>query len=62
MLPHPDISMRVYTEGEDCIINNAKKGTVLVESSTVKPQTVTSILKLASERGLTTIDAPVSGA
>ena len=34
----------------------------MVESSTVKPSTVTTIEKLASEKGLVTIDAPVSGA
>ena len=54
--------MKVYTEGEDCILNTAKKGAFVIESSTISPETAKLISGEADRRGLIGVDAPVSGA
>lgn len=54
--------MKVYTEGDDCILKTAKKGAFVVESSTISPDTAKLISDEAHRRGLIGVDAPVSGA
>ena len=47
--------------GEDGIVHGAKPGTVLVDMGTIPPGTARRIAARLAERGIETIDAPVSG-
>ena len=47
--------------GEDGILYGAKPGTVLVDMGTIPPGTARRIAAKLAERGIETIDAPVSG-
>lgn len=47
--------------GEDGILHGAKPGTVLVDMGTIPPGTARRIAAKLAERGIETIDAPVSG-
>lgn len=47
--------------GSDGIIENAKEGAVLIDMTTTSPQLSKKIYEAASKRGVSTIDAPVSG-
>lgn len=47
--------------GEDGIVHGAKPGTVLVDMGTIPPGTARRIAAKLAERGIETIDAPVSG-
>lgn len=47
--------------GEDGIIAHAAAGTVLVDCSTIDPQTSRQVAAAAGERGIAMLDAPVSG-
>ncbi len=62
MLPNEAASMKVYTEGDDCILKNAKKGAFLIESSTISPETARTLAGEAAKRECIGVDAPVSGA
>lgn len=61
MLPTPRIVMETFS-GPDGIIENAKKGSILLDSSTVGPETPKALVKLARAKNLRFVDAPVSGA
>ncbi|CAD8100431.1 unnamed protein product [Paramecium primaurelia] len=47
--------------GENGILNHMKKGTVLVDHTTSSPELAVRIFKEANEKGIDSIDAPVSG-
>lgn len=47
--------------GEQWIIENAKEGSILVDMTTTKPSLAGDIYKVASKKGIATLDAPVSG-
>ncbi|MEA4920111.1 MAG: NAD(P)-dependent oxidoreductase [Clostridiaceae bacterium] len=47
--------------GNDGIIENAKEGAVLIDMTTTSPQLSKRIYQEAAKRGISTIDAPVSG-
>lgn len=47
--------------GSSGIIENAKKGTYLIDMTTSKPSLAMQIFKKAKEKGLYSLDAPVSG-
>lgn len=47
--------------GENGIIENADKGTVIIDMTTTSPALSEKIYALAKERGLYALDAPVSG-
>lgn len=47
--------------GEDGLIANAKKGTVLVDLTTSKPELARDIFNASQKAGLLALDAPVSG-
>jgi 2-hydroxy-3-oxopropionate reductase len=60
MLPDsPDVEQAVL--GTDGVLAHARPGTLLVDMSTVRPQTATAIASAAADRGLRALDAPVSG-
>jgi 3-hydroxyisobutyrate dehydrogenase-like beta-hydroxyacid dehydrogenase len=49
-----------YT-GHDGLVAGLRPGTVVLETSTVDPETVRTMLPLVTERSATLLDAPVSG-
>jgi 3-hydroxyisobutyrate dehydrogenase len=55
----PDV--REVTLGERGILNGAKKGSVIVDMTTTEPSLAIEIHKKAKEKGISSIDAPVSG-
>lgn len=60
MLPSSPHVKEVYCSA-DGVLASAKAGTVLIDSSTIDPLTARDVAKLANEKGLSMIDAPVSG-
>jgi len=60
MLPASAHVKEVYT-GADGIFSTVKKGSLLMDSSTIDPETARHVAKLATEKGATMIDCPVSG-
>jgi len=60
MLPAGRHVCEVYL-GDNGIINLVKPGTVLIDSSTIDVNTARKVNKVAAEKGLLMVDAPVSG-
>ena len=59
-LPHPAAVREAYL-GARGIVAAARPGTTLADLSTVDPDTWKQVARAAGERGLTCLDAPVSG-
>lgn len=59
-LPAPAI-VRAVVAGEGGILSTAKPGTVIVDHSTIDPETARAMETLAAEKGVHYLDAPVSG-
>ena len=57
---YPQDVKEVYF-GDNGIIENAKKGTYIIDMTTSKPSLAVEIHQKASEKGLFALDAPVSG-
>lgn len=47
--------------GEGGIIEGAHAGLIFIDNSTIKPETAQAIAKKLAEKGITALDAPVSG-
>ncbi len=47
--------------GEDGVFAHAKKGTLVIDFSSIRPDVTASLAKTAQEKGFRIIDAPVSG-
>ncbi len=60
MVGYPSDVEQVYF-GEQGLLANAKKGTVLVDMTTSQPKLAQRIFDTATEKGLHALDAPVSG-
>ena len=60
MLPNGSIVDTVY-RGEDGVLAHARRGSVLVDSSTIDVPTARAVNASASEAGFFMVDAPVSG-
>lgn len=60
MLPAAQHVRSVYL-GPDGILANVSKGVVLIDSSTIDPQTSRDVASLAIQQGNPMLDAPVSG-
>lgn len=60
MLPAGKHVRAVYT-GEDGILANASKGTILIDSSTIDVESARAVAEAASDAGMSMVDAPVSG-
>ena len=60
MIGFPSDVEQVYL-GEEGIIAHAKPGAVLIDMTTSSPSLAQSIYEKAAERGIATLDAPVSG-
>lgn len=56
-----DAAVRAVYEGDDGIAAGLRPGTVVLEMSTIAPDTARSLEPLVSGRGATLLDAPVSG-
>ncbi|HYI16790.1 MAG TPA: NAD(P)-dependent oxidoreductase, partial [Thermomicrobiales bacterium] len=59
-LPTPDAVREVYL-GERGLLAGAREGAVLIDVSTVSPELSREIERAASERGVSFLDAPISG-
>lgn len=55
----PDVEQVVM--GEDGILSGAKDGTVIIDNSTIKPETAQMLGEVCKARGVDFLDAPVSG-
>ncbi|MEU3832133.1 2-hydroxy-3-oxopropionate reductase [Streptomyces microflavus] len=55
----PQVEAIAY--GPEGILENAKRGTLLVDMSSITPQTSVDLAKNAAEKGIRVLDAPVSG-
>ncbi len=60
MLPAGPQVRQVYG-GEGGILDRAREGTLLIDSSTIDVESARSVAKAAAERGFDMLDAPVSG-
>lgn len=60
MLPNNDIVLEAYG-GKNGVFETAKKGSLLVDSSTISPDTAKTVHSQAKQHNLEFIDAPVSG-
>lgn len=60
MLPSGNIVRAVYG-GEDGVLGAAAPGTLLIDSSTIDVDSARDVAASALEKGLTMVDAPVSG-
>lgn len=60
MLPAGKHVEAVYL-GEDGLLSSLPKGTLVIDSSTIAPETARAVANAAAERGLNFMDAPVSG-
>ncbi|UJW36713.1 2-hydroxy-3-oxopropionate reductase [Saccharothrix sp. AJ9571] len=47
--------------GEEGVLDHAKPGTLLIDMSTIRPETSRRVASLGSTRGVRVLDAPVSG-
>ena len=60
MLPDsPDVEQVVL--GDDGVLSAAREGLLLIDMSTVRPDTAKEVARAARERGVRFLDAPVSG-
>lgn len=59
-LPNAKIVESVMT-GEDGVFANCKKGNIIIDMSSVAPNSTKAMAKKAAESGISYIDAPVSG-
>ena len=60
MLPnHPEVEAVVL--GEKGVLASARPGALLMDMSTIRPESSTAIATAAAERGIRVLDAPVSG-
>ncbi|GAA1541155.1 2-hydroxy-3-oxopropionate reductase [Streptomyces albidochromogenes] len=55
----PQVEAIAY--GPDGILENARKGALLIDMSSITPQTSVDLGKAGAEKGLRVLDAPVSG-
>ena len=60
MLPEGKHSKEIYL-GDNGIINKVSKNCILIDCSTIDIQTSKEIGKVANDRGIMMVDAPVSG-
>lgn len=59
-LPLPEDVENIYF-GKEGLIENGKEGLILVDHSTVAPELNTRVLNATKEKGISYLDAPISG-
>lgn len=60
-LPAPEHVRQVVHAGADCLLDGAPDGSVIIDTSTVDPQTSRDNAMLAAERGVGYLDCPILG-
>lgn len=60
-LPNPDIVKEVYLSGDKGILNLVHEGTIVLDFSTIDPETVKMNYEYGKKRGISVLDCPVSG-
>ena len=61
ILTNDDAVRSVYTAAPDGVLEHIRPGSLIIEMSTVSPDTSRELHKLGSERGVRVLDVPVSG-
>lgn len=61
MLPNCSVVKEVYTNKDSGIFSTIQDGSIVVDSSTVAPQTIRDLNKIAASKNVFLFDAPVSG-
>jgi 3-hydroxyisobutyrate dehydrogenase-like beta-hydroxyacid dehydrogenase len=59
-LPNDEVVSSVYT-GSQGVLRHIRPGSMIIEMSTVSPETSRKLYRLGSERGVSVLDVPVSG-
>jgi 3-hydroxyisobutyrate dehydrogenase len=59
-LPNDDVVRSVYT-GPQGVLEHIRRGSIIIEMSTVSPETSRELYRLGSGRGVSVLDVPVSG-
>jgi 3-hydroxyisobutyrate dehydrogenase-like beta-hydroxyacid dehydrogenase len=59
-LPNDEVVRSVYT-GPEGVLEHIRLGSVIIEMSTVSPETSRELYRLGSARGVSVLDVPVSG-
>ncbi len=59
-LPSPDALEQVVL-GKNGVLEGAREGTILISTDTVLPETIYKILERVNKKGVSVLDAPVSG-
>jgi 3-hydroxyisobutyrate dehydrogenase-like beta-hydroxyacid dehydrogenase len=59
-LPNDEVVSSVYT-GSQGVLGHIRPGSMIVEMSTVSPETSRKLYRLGSKRGVSVLDVPVSG-
>jgi len=59
-LPNDEVVRSVYT-GPQGVLEHIRRGSMIVEMSTVSPETSREVYRLGSARGVSVLDVPVSG-
>lgn len=60
-LPGPDHVRRVVHGAADCLLDGAPEGSIIIDTSTVDPQTSRDNAALATEKGIGYLDCPILG-
>jgi len=60
-LPSDEAVLNIYTEA-DGVFANAHRGSLVIDLSTVYPETSQELSRLGSERGVDVLDVTISGA
>lgn len=61
MLPAGKHVDGLYVSGDDPLFDHTKEGVVIIDSSTIDADTARKVAKAAEKRGISFMDAPVSG-
>jgi len=56
-----DLEVREVVLGEGGVLANAPRGSLLIDMSSITPQTSIAVAEAAKEKGIRVLDAPVSG-
>ena len=56
-----DLEVREAVLGEGGVLANAPRGSLLIDMSSITPQTSIAVAEAANEKGIRVLDAPVSG-
>lgn len=59
-LPNDDVVLSIYT-GPEGVLEHIRRGSMIIEMSTVSPETSRELHRLGSARGVSVLDVPVSG-